>query len=364
MRSYTVALVVLVAACRSHTENRRVELDPDDPCRYLAATEAVPYVGSLAAPPYRFDDGDGVPRASGTHCLYRGQDGRSIMVDVMTAGARDASAVVAGVPRVTGRVLKSTGDSEHTGMLNGMSQKGQAGPWDNATWTPIGKLIVAKGDEGFIFDVSASTAGETGAYALARDAFPRLGAPLSYDGAAAAASAPKPHAVLANPCDLVSRAKVEQAIGPLAGDPESDSASSKCTYRVATSEGTREYPLDITWTGGYKELVMLQGSVAMAGTAMGKPSSANTAPPSVPPEAQKMIGQFTKVLAGSPTSAPPQVPLTPTDTTPLIGPWDKAAAVGGQRLAAVRHDVLVQIILTTADPAKARALLAAACEQL
>src|SRR5450432_905274 len=91
----SVALVVILAACKKSNDQQLSSTATgnnsfssmadrgDDPCIYLASTEAEPYVGPLATPPFRFDDEAGAPAAEGKHCMYRGRDGREIMVDVI-----------------------------------------------------------------------------------------------------------------------------------------------------------------------------------------------------------------------------------------------------------------------------------------
>lgn len=378
--SLSVVLAVVVVACGKSADQqssgaavgggsvavateRTVADRGDDPCIYLASTEAEAYVGPLASPPFRFDESTGAPDVDGTHCMYRGRDGREIMIDVMAGGARTAAAVTAGVPRVMGRMLKATGHGDQEGVPAAMTQPGDKGPWDSAQWMPvIGTLQVVKGDSGVLIDVLASNAGEQGAYALAREALPRLGKPLEYDGAHAAALAPRPRAPLANPCDLIPRARVEQAIGALAGEPERDSSGATCTYRVATGNGTQEYPLDITWINGAREFAHMKRSVGSAATALGMPGGG--AAPALPPEAQEaaqqMLGQISKMSGG--TLGAPGL-MHPASDSALTGPWDAAGLVAGV-LVATRHNVMVQLILGSADYDKAKALLAAACEQL
>lgn len=375
--SLSVVLAVVVVACRKSADQpgsgaitgggtsaaaagaSDVADRGDDPCIYVASTEAEAYVGPLASPPFRFDESTGAPDVDGTHCMYRGRDGREIMVDVMAGGARTAAAVTAGVPRVMGRMLKATGHGDQEGVAAAITQQGDKGPWDNAQWMPvIGTLQVVKGDSGVLIDVLASNAGEQGAYALAREALPRLGKPLEYDGSHAAALAPKPRTPLANPCDLIPRARVERAIGQLAAEPERDSTGAQCTYRVATGNGTQEYPLDITWINGTREFAHMKGSIGSAATALGMPGGG--ASPTLPPEAQQMLGQISKMTGGA-LGAPGLI--HPASDSALTGPWDAAGLVAGE-LVATKHNVMVQLMLNTADYDKAKALLAAACEQL
>ena len=368
----SVTLVVAIAACKKSEDERSTGAAAvaslmanrgNDPCVYLASTEAEAYVGPLATPPFRFDESTGAPDVEGRHCMYRGRNGREIMVDVLAGGARMTAAVTAGVPRVMGRMLKATGHGDLQGVPASITQQGQQGPWDNAQWMPvIGTLQAVKGDSGVVIDVLASNAGEQGAYALAREALARLGKPLEYDGAHAATLAPKPRAPLANPCDLIPRVRVEQAIGSLSGEPERGSSGATCTYRVATAGGAQEYPLDFRWINGAREFTHLKGSVGAASTALGMPGGvAPTLPPEAQKAAQQMIGQITKMSGGA-LGAPGL--MHPASDSSLTGPWDAAGLVSGE-LVATKHNVMVQLPLTPmADYDKAKALLAAACEQL
>jgi hypothetical protein len=369
--SLSAVLAVMVVACRKSagpqssgtTAAASTIVDRgDDPCIYLASTEAETYVGPLATPQFRFDESTGAPDVDGKHCMYRGRNGREIMVGVLAGGAKMVASVTAGVPRVMGRILKGTGHGDLQGVAAAITHQGEQGPWDNAQWMPvIGTLQAVKGDSGLSVDVLASNAGERGAYALAREAVPRLGKPLEYDGAHAAALAPKPRAPLANPCDLIPRARVEHAIGSLSSEPEHDSSGATCTYRVATTNGTQEYPLDITWINGTREFAHMKGSVGSAASALGMPAGVS---PAVPPEAQKaaqqMLGQISKMSGGA-LGAPGL--MHPASDSSLTGPWDAAGLVAGI-LVATKHNVMVQLTLGSADYDKAKALLAAACEQL
>ena len=350
------------SATASTSDANAVSDRGEDPCIYIASTEAEAYVGPLATPPFRYDESDGAPKVDGDKCMYRGRDGREITVDLLLGGAKMAVAATAGVPRVVGRMAKATGHQEQQAVTDAMTQKGDAGPWDNAQWMGVtGTLEAVKGDSGVIINVAASSAGEQGAYALARDALPRLAKPLEYDGAHAAALAPKPRTPLANACDLIPRARVEQAIGKLTSDPQRDSLGESCTYHVAGANGVQEYPLEITWVNGSKEFAMAKGAVGAAPAAIGLP--AGGAMPTLPPEAQQMLGNISKMSGGALAAPSSLVHPRPTDTT-FVGPWDRAGMVGGSTMIATRHNVMIEILLTSGEYDKAKALLAAACEQL
>jgi hypothetical protein len=386
--SLSIALLVLVTACRKSsdaasgstatsvsstssssegsggatTTAAMSEGRGDDPCIYIASTEAEAYVGPLSTPPFRYDESDGIPDVRGQKCMYRGRDGREITIDLLLGGAKMAVAVTAGVPRVVGRMAKATGHGDLQGVTDAVTQKGDQGPWDTAQWSgATGTLIAVKGDSGVILDVSTSNAGEQGADVLARDALSRIAKPLEYDGAHAAALAPKPRTPLANACDLIPRARVEQAIGKLASDPQRDTLGASCTYRVAGANGAQEYPLDITWVNGSKQFAMEKGAVGAAPAAAGLPTGGGM--PTLPPEAQKMLGQIGKMTGGALAAPSSLVHGPPTDTT-FVGPWDHAGMVGGSTMIATRHNVMIEILLTSGDYDKAKALLAAACEQL
>ena len=186
--------------------------------------------------------------------------------------------------------------------------KRETGPWDQATWIPGGSLFASSGETQVQVDVSGASGNEADALALAGIAMPRFGHPLEYDGAKAVAAAPRPRAHPAHACDLVSRADVESAIGPLTAPPRSDSPESGCTWQTASPQGTRTYAVEFVWDGGQKNYAMLTHGMAM--------------PMNLPPQAK--------------------------DTT-LKGPWDHAALLHGTQLLAVRHDVFVGMTLTSAD---------------
>ena len=274
-----------------------------DPCSLLSANEALPYVGSLVAPPYRTSDG--APDIRGDQCMYRGKDGRQITVapDWNGGGATAGSSVQGAA-----------------GLMGGAPAKR---PWERASWIPGGSLLASKGTRSVQIDVSAASGKEADAIALAKIIVPRFGHPLSYDGTKAVGLAPKPHAHPANACDFISRADVEAAVGPLVAAPRSDSPETSCTYRVATPKGERDFVVEFVWQGGYKSYAMAGGRA---------------------PGASSTVGFR-------------------TDTT-LTGPWENAALLHGTQLIAVRHDVFVGMGLESADYEKAKALLAAICSRL
>jgi hypothetical protein len=287
----TVIVSLALAGCGGLAAASKSAEGAHDPCALLTAGEALPYVGALVAPPYRASDGAADVR--GDECMYRGTDGREVAVRPDWQGGH-----------LAGRAVDEFA-------------KGIAGPWDRAIWTAGRALVASNGDGQVAIDVSGASGEERDALALARIMVPRLAKPLDYDGAAAVALAPKPRPHPAHACDLVPRADVEAAIGPLDGEPASDAPETSCTYRVVTARGERAYPVEFTWDGGQKRYRMLERGMAAA-----------------------------------------------SGDTVLAGPWDHAALFHGTRLIGVRHDTSVGMNLQSADYAKAKALLAAICSRL
>jgi hypothetical protein len=343
MRPTLVLILTVAAACGAQERDQ-------DSCRSLAPTEAEPYVGPLATPPYRYDDADAAPNPAGGACMYRGRDGRGVIVTVSrAAGAGQIGKVVTGTPKTI------AGPQSAGAQL----MSGPTGPWDRSWWSPMGTLTVWKGDAQIMVDVSASEAGQPGAIDLAKRIIGRLDHPLDYDGARAAALAPKPHPRLASACDLIPRARAEQILGPLDGNPVADRDGTECTYKVKRTGDPRSYPMSVTWSGGYRAFDRLKHTLPMNSGMLGTPT---TSMPTLDSSQQKMVGGLMKMIGGSATGAPVKTSFK-TDTT-LRGPWDAAALINGTILGATRHDVMVSFDLQSADYDKAKALLAAACERL
>jgi hypothetical protein len=360
-----LAVVVLtpLAACRG-----RDRVASRDPCTLLSAAEAEPYVGPVATPPYRTSDGAADER--GDECMYRGKDGGQVTVRPAWSGGRFMGRVLQDVPNALGGVLGKGGAAGLDTLTHRVMQQGPAGPWDRATWIPGGSLFASKGEAEVSIDVSGASGREADALALAKIVVPRFGHPLDYDGAKAVALAPKPRPHPANACDLVPRSEVEAAIGPLDGAPASDSSQTSCTYRVATAQGERSYPVALVWQGGQKNYRMLTHGMATISGMLGTPASSPLDSMKPPPEMQAAIGGLMNMVAGGsagggPGSAPGAAATVGfrTDTT-LKGPWDNAALLHGTQFVAVRHDAFVGMSLVSADYDKAKALLGAICARL
>jgi hypothetical protein len=333
-----------------------------DPCAYLAAGEAEPFIGRLKMPPYRATD-DGMGDVHGDHCMYTGADGRQLLVHVGPNSG--AGKTIQSIPNMLGGALAKAG----VGGMDSTAHRVMAdtkGPWDEATWIPGGSLFVTKGDMEAGVDVSASSGQQKEAVAIATLMVPRFGHPLDYDGAMAVAMAPKPKAHPASACDVLPTSSVEAAIGALSGAPEADPDGTTCKYHVTSDKGLRTYTVEYVWQGGRKNYNMLVHGMSTLGSVMGGsipmggldsiPGDSNT---------RKMLGGLMKMVGGgskTATGAVTQVGLK-TDTT-LKGPWDNASLQHGTQLFAVKNDVMVGMDLQSADYDKAKALLTAICEKL
>lgn len=350
---------VLLAACSG--------AQTIDPCALLSGTEAIPHVGTLIAAPYRTSDG--APDVRGDQCMYRGKDGREItIVPDWNGGGATAGASVQGAASIVGGALNKASDGAGgDSMAHRVVKAEDAGPWDKATWIPGGSLFVSKGSASAQIDVSGASGQEGDAIALAKIIVPRFGHPLSYDGAKAVALAPKPRPHPTNACDVIPRAAVEAAVGPLASAPASDSPESSCTYRVATPKGERDYVVEFVWQGGQKNFAMLKHQMSIVGGMVGAPSSSPLDTMKPPPHMQGMIGGLMKMVGGPEAKgkAPGAASTVGFQTdTMLAGPWDHAALLHGSQLIAVRYDVFVGMGLQSADYDRAKALLAAICSRL
>ena len=331
-----------------------------DPCTLLSAADLEPYVGALATPPYRADDGHA--STSGDGCVYRGKDGRVVTISNATGGAV-AGQTMQDVPQQLAAALDKAGAPGLGGMANQVMKKEVvAGPWDKATWIPGGSLFVTKGDNFVQVDMMGASGKEDDAIAIAKMAVSRIDHPLSYNGARAVALVPKPAAHPKSACDVMSRAEAEAALGSLSGDPVADPDGTMCTYTVASPNGTRSYPIGYTWEGGDRGYNMLKHSMATVSGMLHVPGG--SALDTMKPTGQMgaMMGGLMKMVSGGGATTAPGASATvglQTDTT-LKGPWDQAMLMHGTQLLAVHHDVMMTIDLRSADYEHAKALLGAA----
>jgi hypothetical protein len=335
-----------------------------DPCTLLSATEAQVYVGALSTPPYRTSD-DGLADAGGEACLYRGSGARQLVIVRTGAGSAQVGKILDDVPNAVGGVLEKAGAGDLAATAHRVMAQIPDGPWDKATWIPGGTLFVTKGAEGANVDVSGASGKQDDAVAIAREIVPRFEHPLDYDGAKAAALAPKPKSHPAGACDIVPQAAVEGAIGALDSAPVADPDGSKCSYHVASAQGPRTYSVSFVWQGGVKNFNMLKNGMSTLGSVMGGSiPTAGMDSMKMDPNMSKLMGGLMK-MAGGGNGAPgaaTQVGFK-TDTT-LQGPWDSAMLMHGTQLFAVKNDVMVGMDLQSADYEKAKALLAVLCAAL
>jgi hypothetical protein len=338
-----------------------------DPCTLLAASEAQVYVGVLSTPPFRAND-DGVADARGSLCVYRGSGGRQVSIRWRSEGAAQAGSITEAVPNTLGNGLDKTGQSGMAATAHRVIAQGPEGPWDKASWIPGGSLFVTQGDRGADIDMTGASGKESEAVSIARQIVPRFDHPLAYDGARAAANAPKPKSHSGSACGVVPQAAVEQAIGPLQGAPTANGDGSQCAYRVATQQGLRTYTVEYVWQGGLKNYNMLKNGPSTLGSVMGGGIPMGGLD-SMPQDAKTsaMIGGLMQMAgggggAGAAKGAATQVGFK-TDSS-LQGPWDNATLLHGTQLLAVKADVMVGMDLQTADYEKAKALLAVVCSRL
>jgi hypothetical protein len=318
----------------------------------------------LVAKPYRVSD-DGTPDEHGEACMYRGTDGRQLVI-TRTSGGAEIGQTIQDVPNALSGALDKAGAGNLAATGKRVMAPVSDGPWDKATWIPGGTLFVFKGDVGANIDVSATSGKKEDAIAIAKQVVPRLDHPLDYDGAKAVASAPKPKEHPAQACDLVPKSAVEAAVGPLTGDPVQGSDATECEYDVASAQGPRKYKVEFVWQGGQKNYNMLKHGMGTMGEVMGGAiPTAGMDNMKMDSNTSKMIGGLMKMAGGGGAGAPgaaTQVGFK-TDTT-LKGPWDNATLLHGTQLLAVKSDVMVGMDLQTADYEKAKALMAAICSRL
>jgi hypothetical protein len=337
-----------------------------DPCTLLASAEAQVYVGVLSMPPFRAND-DGVADVHGSLCVYRGSGGRQVSIRWRSEGGAQAGNIIEAVPNTVGNGLDSAGQSGMAATTHRVIAQGPQGPWDKASWIPGGTLFVTKGDRGADIDMSGASGKESEADSIARLIVPRFDHPLSYDGARAAANAPKPKSHSGSACAVVPQAAVEAAIGPIQGAPTANGDGSQCAYRVATPQGLRTYTVEYVWQGGLKNYNMLKNGPSTLGSAMGGGIPMGGLD-SMPQDAKTsaMIGGLMQMTggggAGSARGAASQVGFK-TDSS-LQGPWDNATLLHGTQLLAVKADVMIGMDLQSADYEKAKALLSAICSRL
>lgn len=335
---------------RAGALDRTADRAGHDPCALLTRAEAEQVLGALRHDPYRVDPG-GAASPDGAACRYETPVGRHLIMDVTFDGAQlGMRAINLGV-QIASPVFGN--DSALLASLHGH--------WDELHLIP-GHLMVRKADAMVDVGYLGSGTGIAGAARLADEALARVGAPLPYDGAAAARSAPSPYVPQRDPCTLVSRAEVEVIIGRLARAPQSAADSSSCTFTLAARRGLggQTVLLTVQWRDGFAGL---EGAIYTAGLVQ---RQVGGTPPAVP-AGDSQFGKFMQQMQGAMRAQGVGTQMgdggLKTDTA-VAGPWDAAALVSGLEFSAVKHDVLLSVDLRTIPYDQARALIAKAVEHL
>lgn len=138
-----------------------------DPCALITRQEAESVLGPLLIPPYR-TGGDGpFAYATGPNCGYYTAGHHVVIVTPYWTGGKREVAMNNGIG---GLIASVSGDrsAESADTLEG--------PWDQATMSLDGRLLLLKGDRALDIAYRGSSTDESGALKLARLAIPRLAA--------------------------------------------------------------------------------------------------------------------------------------------------------------------------------------------
>jgi hypothetical protein len=346
----------------------------EDPCVLLARSDVEALLGPLRHDPYRAGS-DGTPSPSGSECVYQAQDGRNVKVDVSFTGGKMQMGMIGAVSGLLDQTLQTNGASADT----------LDGGWDEARWQFPGSLYVLKGDTFVEINVAGSRAGAGGAARLAKAAVARLGDPLKYDGARAAADAPGPLVAPRDPCTLLTRAEAEAVIGPLAAAPTAQGQSA-CVYQPVKHPviGTGEIRLQVLWRDGFKAFADGKAAYGMfqknmvdpVNSSMGKCSdqggevkcrrtAVNTDEMAKDTDMQKFMNKtkgLLKALGGAPEFEKGSMNLK-TDTL-VAGPWAEGAVLGGSALTAVKKDVMISVGLGVLSLEQAQRLMVVAMNRI
>jgi hypothetical protein len=321
-----------------------------DPCTLFSRAEAEQFLGGLRHDPYRVD-GSGAPAPSGSACRYEAQTGRHLIVDVTWEGAAIGMRAIGLGVRIASPVFGT--DSAQLASLQGR--------WDEFQVLP-GHLMARQGDAMVDVGYAGSRAGLGGAARVADVALGRLSAPLSYDGAAAARSAPGPLVTRRDPCTLVTRADAEAILGTLANDPVSGGTES-CTYTLSARRGLggQEVQLVVQWRDGFAALEGARSTAAIVQRQVGGVPTGGAQ--------DSGFGSFMQQVQGVLRSQGIGVQMSDTGSglkndSAVAGSWDEASLIAGLGFSAVKQDVLISVDLRTIPYDQARALIAQAMLRL
>ena len=338
--------------------------DGNDPCRLVTQAEAEKWLGPLAHPPFRAVEG-GDPAANGDHCKFVGNDGRYISMDVEWTGGAIGMKAVSMMGGLVGQVF--TDNNGKTDTLEGT--------WDEARWMGPGQFFASKGDVLVTTDVAATKAGIPAAADLSSKALERLGNRLAYNGAAAAAGAPKPRET-GDACALLTAQDLEAAGTPLDGTPAPSGRGSNtaCLYRVKGEGGTTELKLDVTWKKGFEHFAgakqvmgAVLGGVGVPQMAHGQTGESTKAEGAKAPAAedkdlQKMMGMLKGLAKTQGIQMNDKGGLI--HDTLVAGPWAEGAMLGGVSFIAVKHDVEVSMGFKALTMEQVKTLMGKVMEKL
>ena len=338
---------------RAGALGRAAQSSRHDPCTLLSRADAEQVLGALRHDPYRVD-GSGDPAPGGSACRYEAQTGRHLIMDVTFEGAQIGMRAIGLGAQIASPIFGA--DSAQLASLHGQ--------WNEIHLLP-GHVMARKGDAMVDVGYEGSRAGLAGAARVADVALGRLGAPLPYDGATAARTAPGPLVTPRDPCTLVSRAEAEAILGTLASDPVSDASQTSCTYTLAGHRAFagQEVRLAVQWRDGFAALEGARSTAALVQRQVG----GGPPPGALGGTGDSGFGRFMQQVQGVMRSQGIGTQMTDsglkTDSA-VAGPWDEASLVAGLEFSAVRQDVLLSLDLRTVPYDQARALIAKAMQRL
>jgi hypothetical protein len=287
-----------------------------DPCTLVSQAEMERFIGPMGEPPYRVDNGANTD-PGGSQCLYRGRDGRFVLLDVDWDGGPLLMKMMGGTA-VAAEDLLGTRD---------VGADTLEGTWDEMQ-VSFGRLLALKDSTAVTVDALGSRADQAAQARIASLALSRVKAPLKYNGAKAARARPADPAPK-NPCSLVTRAEAEALMGPLREDPKVSENGGECLF--ITKEDFLGSPVEnslkVEWRFGFHSL----GEERLAGGM-----------------AQKVMGQEMGEI--------PELQQNRSGGEP----WDEEQMLLGGRLTVVAQDILFQVMANGIggfDEDKARALL-------
>ncbi len=294
-----------------------------DPCSLVSQVEIEKLIGPLGEAPYRVKDR--WPDPSGDTCMYRAKDQRNVTVHV---DWDEGQLYFDGFAAMGGKVEGALGTAD-------FASDTLEGSWDDAA-TPFGQFIALKRPTAVHVDVLGSRLDLGGAAKIASIALGRAGAPLDYDGAAAARKHPPP--TMRDPCSLVTRAEVEQLMGPLRADPEPSGDRKSCNFPLGGETPSSQFDrvLEVQWADGFYALGFERLSTGMA----------------------------TKVMRLDPGAGDPTLSANAAGEKE---PWDERTTLIGGQVTVVKRDVMLKLVadgMDGFDEEKALGLLRMAARRL